>query len=177
LVKGTESSDWLKDVWPSERDVLFRPDRLKYVRKLIKDSGCVFCSAEKSPPSFSSLVVYKSKHSMAIMNKFPYNPGHVLVMPLRHEGDLLKLSDDEYLDLHWTLKKTFKGVQEAFEPAGVNLGLNHGAVAGAGIPDHLHYHIVPRWRGDLNFFPLIAETKVLPMTLEESYQKLAEVLK
>lgn len=166
-----------KDVWPLERDVLFRPDRMKYVRKLIKQEGCVFCSAAKEDATFETLCVYKSKHSMVVLNKFPYNSGHVLVLPLRHCGDLLKLSEDEFSDLQKTVRMTMKCLMDVYDPGGINVGLNHGAVAGAGIPDHLHYHVIPRWSGDLNFFPLIAETKVLVESLEQTFEKLWSNLK
>lgn len=166
-----------REVWPLERDVLVRPDRLKYVRKLIKPDGCVFCLASKGEISFETLCVYKSEHSMVVLNKFPYNSGHVLVLPLRHCGDMLKLSDAEYSDLQQTVRKVMAALIEAYEPGGVNLGLNHGAVAGAGIPEHLHYHLIPRWAGDVNFFPLIAETKVLVESLEQTYEKLWSILK
>lgn len=159
------------EVWPLERDVLFRPDRMKYVRKLIKPEGCVFCNAAKKEVSVESLCVYKSDHSMVVLNKFPYNSGHVLVLPRRHCGDLLKLSDDEFSDLQNTIRHTMKAMNQIYSPGGINLGLNHGAVAGAGIPEHLHYHLIPRWAGDVNFFPLIAETKVLVESLEQTYEK------
>lgn len=164
------------DIWPLERDVLVRPDRMKYVRKLIKPEGCVFCTAAKGKAqggiSFETLCVYKTAHSMVILNKFPYNSGHVLVLPIRHCGDVLKLHDEEYVDLQNTVRMTMKALLEIYEPGGMNVGLNQGAVAGAGIPDHLHYHIIPRWAGDVNFFPLIAETKVLVESLEQTYEKL-----
>ncbi|WII71233.1 HIT domain-containing protein [Bdellovibrio sp. 22V] len=166
-----------QDVWPMERDVLFRPDRMKYVRKLIKPEGCVFCRAAKEDVSFETLCVHKTKHSMVVLNKFPYNSGHVLVLPQRHCGDLLKLSEEEFRDLQDTIRLTMKALTEVYEPGGINLGLNHGAVAGAGIPEHLHYHLIPRWAGDLNFFPLIAETKVLVESLEQTYEKLWSILK
>lgn len=161
-----------KDLWPMERDVLYRPDRFKYVRKLIKPEGCVFCNASKHEASFDTLCVYKSKHSMIVLNKFPYNSGHLLVIPQKHEGDLLALSKDAHYDLHDTLRLAMKALQDIYQPGGVNVGLNHGAVAGAGIPDHLHYHVIPRWAGDLNFFPLIAETKVVVESLEQTYDRL-----
>jgi ATP adenylyltransferase len=165
------------EIWPLERDVLFRPDRMKYVRKLIKPEGCVFCNAAKKEASFDTLCVYKTKHSMVVLNKFPYNSGHVLVLPRRHCGDMLKLTDAEYTDLQETIRKTMKAINKIYEPGGVNLGLNHGAVAGAGIPEHIHYHMIPRWSGDLNFFPLIAETKVLVESLEQTYEKFLEYFK
>ncbi|WP_413558101.1 HIT family protein [Bdellovibrio sp. HCB209] len=166
-----------QNVWPMERDVLFRPDRMKYVRKLIKPEGCVFCNAAKHEVSFDSLCVYQTKHSMVVLNKFPYNSGHILVLPRRHCGDLLKLSDAEFTDLQNVIRITMKAINSIYEPGGINLGLNHGAVAGAGIPEHLHYHMIPRWAGDLNFFPLIAETKVLVESLEQTYEKFLEYFK
>jgi ATP adenylyltransferase len=166
-----------KDIWPLERDVLFRPDRMKYVRKLIKSEGCVFCRAAKEEASLETLCVYKTDHSMVVLNKFPYNSGHVLVLPLKHCGDLLKLTEVEFNDLQHTIRKVMKALMETYEPGGINVGLNHGAVAGAGIPEHLHYHLIPRWAGDVNFFPLIAETKVLVESLEQTYEKLWSILK
>lgn len=161
-----------EQIWPMERDVLFRPDRLKYVRKLVKPEGCVFCTASQEAMSLETLCVYKSEHSMVVLNKYPYNSGHVLVLPLRHCGDLLQLSDAEFMDLQNSIKLVMRALNDLYQPGGINVGLNHGAVAGAGIPEHLHYHVIPRWAGDLNFFPLIAETKVLVESLEQTYDKL-----
>lgn len=114
---------------------------------------------------------------MIMLNKFPYNSGHLLVLPRRHCGDLLKLSDVEFEDLNNSIRKAMAALNEIYQPGGINIGLNHGATAGAGIPEHLHYHMVPRWSGDLNFFPLIAETKVLVETLEQTYGRLLEYFK
>lgn len=165
-----------KEIWPLERDVLARPDRLKYVRKLVKPEGCVFCNAQKEI-SVESLCVFKTGSSMVVINKFPYNSGHVLVLPQRHCGDILELSDAEYMDLQNLVRLTMKVLNEAYQPGGINVGLNHGAVAGAGIPEHLHFHVIPRWAGDVNFFPLIAETKVLVESLEQTYNKLWSIFK
>ena len=107
-----------------------------------------------------------------VVNKFPYNNGHVLVLPLRHTGDLLTLTEAEYTDLHNVLRLSIQAVKEIYNPNGLNIGMNHGATSGAGIPDHLHYHIVPRWHGDLNFFPLIAETKLVIENPKQTYAKL-----
>lgn len=160
-----------QDIWPIERDVFFRPGRMKYVRKLIKPSGCVFCISAENKQSFETLCVYKTQFSQVLLNKFPYNNGHLLVLPLRHTGDLLSLSDNEYNDLQKTVRLSVQVIKNIYNPQGFNLGLNHGASGGAGIPDHLHYHIVPRWNGDLNFFPLIAETKLVIEDLRQSYKK------
>lgn len=166
-----------EQIWPMERDILVRPDRMKYVRKLIKTKGCVFCFAEKNEPSVETLCVHKTKHSMVILNKFPYNPGHLLVLPQRHCGDLLKLSIEEYHDLQELVREAVAAVQTQYKPEGLNLGLNHGAIGGAGIPEHLHYHIVPRWAGDVNFFPVIAETKVVVESLDVSFERLMSYFK
>ena len=160
--------------WPLKRNVFFKPDRMKYVRKLVKDDGCVFCRSAKLEKSFDSLCVYKSEHSQIVLNKYPYNNGHVLILPLQHVGNILELSPERYEDLHLTLRLAMQAITDIYSPNGFNVGLNHGASAGAGIPEHIHYHIVPRWKGDLNFFPLIAETKVVIETVAQSYQKFSK---
>lgn len=161
-----------ENIWPIERDVLFRPDRFKYVRKLVKPKGCVFCEAHRMGVKWESLCLYKSQHSMVLLNKFPYNSGHLLVIPQNHKGDLTDLTSQESRDLHETLRIAVKALQKVYQPGGINVGLNQGAVAGAGIPEHLHYHIIPRWAGDLNFFPLVAETKTVIESLEMTYDRL-----
>lgn len=158
--------------WPLPRRVFFRPERMAYIRKLIPDIGCVFCRAAANEISFETLCVKKTAYSMVVLNKYPYNSGHLLVIPLRHVGDLLELSPDEYMDLHLTLRDAVAAIKSVYEPAALNIGLNHGQAAGAGIPGHLHYHLVPRWAGDLNFFPLIAETKLVIESLETSFERL-----
>ena len=154
-----------------ERDVFFRPGRLKYVRKLMKKEGCVFCYRDdvvKKDQIEENLCVYKTKYSQIVINKFPYNSGHLLILPLRHCGDFLSLQAQEYADLMQTLKIAVQAVTDIYNPQGYNLGLNNGSASGAGIPDHLHFHLVPRWNGDLNFFPLIAETKLVVENIEDT---------
>ncbi len=164
--------DLLNDVWPQERDIFVRPERLKYVRKLIKTKGCVFCEASKAQDLSERHVVYRSKLAMVVLNKYPYNTGHVLIMPVRHCGDLEKLTPQEHQEIHALLPQAVKILKEVYSCHGLNVGLNLGAVAGAGIPEHLHYHVIPRWGGDTNFFPLIAETKMVVESLEDTYEKL-----
>ncbi len=155
------------------RNVLFRPERYKYVKGIEKSTEtCVFCEAASRPIGFQTLCLYKSKHSMVILNKFPYNSGHLLVLPLKHVGQIFDLSEVEYQDLQAVVRLAAEGIQKVYQPSGFNLGLNHGRAAGAGLPDHIHYHLVPRWEGDLNFFPLIADTKVVVESLEQSFEKL-----
>lgn len=127
--------------------------------------------------SVDTLCVYKSKYTQIVINKYPYNNGHLLVLPLDHIGDLLDLSPERYDDLHRTIRLGIQAVQAIYQPTGYNVGLNNGSAAGAGIPDHLHYHIVPRWGGDLNFFPLIAETKIVIEKVEDSYVKFLDYFK
>lgn len=170
-------SPWLANVWPTERDILIRPDRLKYVRKLIKVEGCVFCNACRAGVGFKNLVLHKRKHAMVVMNKFPYNPGHLLVIPTRHVGEFENLKKSELYELQDLLRLSLKALRKAYDPAGFNVGLNLGAAAGAGIPEHLHYHVVPRWKGDTNFFPLLAETKVIVEDLESTFDRLLPFFK
>jgi ATP adenylyltransferase len=173
-------ADGLKNIWPVEREFMERPDRWKYVRKIAQPEGCVFCEAHKATTknvSFESLVLHKSKHSMVVMNKYPYNTGHILIIPQQHCGDLAQLSLEVHLDAQTLLKEAVRILQTVYGCAGLNAGINLGAVSGAGIPEHLHWHLIPRWFGDTNFFPLIAETKVLPETLEQTYKKLLPLFK
>lgn len=169
-----ECDEILKNVWPQERDIMTRPDRLRYIRQLkSKDDECVFCAALKSNDfSVNSLLLYKTKYSMVLLNKYPYNTGHLLVLPLRHEGQLDLLQPEEVTDLALTVQKSLGILKKEYNCQGLNIGLNHGDVAGAGIPEHLHWHIVPRWFGDTNFFPLIAETKVQIEPLSASFDRL-----
>ncbi len=166
-----------KPQWPVNRDVLFRPNRHDYVRKVNRPDGCVFCFSAKEELSFDTLCIYKTKHSQILLNKYPYNSGHLLVLPTDHVGSILDLSPERYDDLHHTLRLAVQAIQDVYAPTGMNLGLNQGSSAGAGIPDHMHYHLVPRWNGDLNFFPLIAGTKAVIETLECSYQKFSDYFK
>jgi ATP adenylyltransferase len=158
--------------WPKPKAVLFRPERLKYVRKMIKPEGCVFCNAVDNGPSVETLLLYKGMHAIAILNKYPYNPGHLLVLPRRHCGDLLAMTDAEVIEMQDLIRLSIASMNDSARPSGYNVGLNLGSAAGAGIPEHLHYHVVPRWLGDTNFFPLIAETKVVVETLAETYRRL-----
>jgi len=162
----------LTDVWPQERDFMSRPDRYKYVRKLVRSETCVFCAALEQGESVESLVLWRGTQAMIILNKYPYNSGHLMVLPTRHCGHLLELTDDEYFEVQSQLRRAVKAVLSCYECSGCNIGLNHGTAAGAGIPDHIHWHVVPRWMGDTNFFPVVAETKVLVETLEQTYARL-----
>lgn len=165
------------DKWPQKRNILRRPERLKYVKKMVQVKGCVFCEARDMGVQPESLCLFKNDLAMVVLNKYPYNSGHVMVLPTRHCGDLTELSDAEYKEVQRVLRWTVEIVKRVYRVDGLNIGLNMGAVAGAGIPDHLHWHVIPRWRGDTNFFPLIAETKVISETNEQCYEQYSQHFK
>ena len=163
--------------WPVERQYMERPERFKYVRKMLPDEGCVFCNAAKAGVGFSNLVLFENDLLLVVQNKFPYNTGHLLVLPKRHVADLSEVTDQEVEAIGRMTKISVGILRKVYQCDGLNVGLNLGAAAGAGIPGHLHWHIVPRWNGDTNFFPLIAGTKVLPETLQQTYDKLFPLFK
>lgn len=170
--RATVTASLMKAVWPLERDFLERPERYKYVRKLLPVSGCVFCESVKKGPSAETLVLRKNPNTVVIMNKYPYNTGHLLILPLKHIGNIWDIDEKTTAEMSDWMKRSARILTEALKCPGFNAGLNHGSVAGAGLPEHLHWHIVPRWGGDTNFFPLIAETKVLPETIDQTYNRL-----
>jgi ATP adenylyltransferase len=135
--------------------------------------GCVFCGLLASDrPDEETLVVWRSEAVAAILNAFPYGSGHVLVMPTRHLGDLAEVGGDERSALWDGVHDAVAAVTAAYRPGGVNVGANLGRAAGAGIPGHLHVHVLPRWDGDTNFMTSVAETRVLPEPLAETWRKL-----
>ena len=157
---------------PGSRGVLFRPERMRYVRKMIKRTGCVFCAAAEAGANSESLLLFRGELAMVIMNKYPYNTGHLLVLPRRHCGDFLDLTPTEHHAISDLIRKSVAILTEVYSPNGLNVGLNLGSASGAGIPEHIHYHLIPRWQGDTNFLPLIANTKVVVETLEQTFQRL-----
>lgn len=165
-------------------DHLWAPWRLEYIKKQgDKDSGCPFCELPKETPSAENLVLFKNDRLFVIMNKFPYNPGHLLVIPRAHVRQPKDLEPGVWQELSTAIQAAMSIVDEALKPQGFNVGINLGSGAGAGIPDHLHWHIVPRWNGDTNFMPVIAETKAIPThnatvyrQLEKFFSKFAEQL-
>jgi len=146
------------------------PWRDAYIRGLVKRvPGCLFCRLLNERKDRKNLIFLKSAHSFAVLNRFPYNNGHVLVVPLRHVKEPDQLTLAESADLWDLLCHTKKMLAEAFHPHGYNIGMNLGKVSGAGEPGHLHFHIVPRWRGDVNFMPVVSQTKVLSQSLAVTY--------
>lgn len=150
---------------------LWAPWRLGYIRAK-KNEGCIFCRAKKQIGN--NYIFIRNKYSFAILNIFPYNNGHAMVAPLRHIHSIALLKKTEILDLFKTLNQTKKRLDRVLRPKGYNIGINISDIAGAGIIGHLHIHIVPRWKGDTNFMPVIFQTKVISQSLEELYHRLRQ---
>ena len=151
---------------------LWAPWRMAYIDEGSKEQACIFCSKFRDGDPRAGLVLAHTRHTVVMLNKYPYNNGHLLLAPKRHENTLANLSSEEFIDLNEALRHSVEIVREAVHPAGVNLGMNLGKCAGAGIEDHLHWHVVPRWEGDTNFMPVVAETRVMPQHLLDSYDRL-----
>jgi len=136
-------------------------------------SECVFCRlAESGPPSLDNLVVWRGDWSFVVLNAYPYGSGHVLVLPLRHVGTLGDLTEQEAAEIWAATRDSVTAIETAYEPDGLNMGANLGRAAGAGIPDHVHLHVLPRWSGDTNFMTSVASTRVMPETLQATWHKL-----
>jgi ATP adenylyltransferase len=139
------------------------------------ESECVFCRlAESGSPSEDNLVVWRGASTFVVMNAYPYASGHVLVLPLRHVGPMAELTEGESAELWSASRDSVAAIENAFDPDGLNMGANLGRAAGAGLPGHLHLHVLPRWSGDTNFMTSVAETRVLPETLQLSWKRLTD---
>ncbi|MBL7261980.1 HIT family protein [Paractinoplanes lichenicola] len=152
---------------PDGLERLWTPHRLDYVTGEGRPDGCPFCAAP-SDPEAESLVVARGELVFAVLNLYPYNPGHVMVCPYRHVADYTDLTDAETVEVAAFTRTAMRVIRAISSPHGFNLGMNQGAVAGAGIAAHLHQHIVPRWGGDANFMSVVGQTKVLPQLLDET---------
>ena len=157
---------------------LWAPWRMEYIGQAREgeDQGCLFCEKPKEGDDEKALIVARSEKSFAMLNRYPYNSGHLMVAPFRHVGELEEVEDGESLDMQRLMQQCVKALNEAMQPDGFNIGMNLGVVAGAGIPDHLHWHLVPRWQGDTNFMPTVGATKVLPEQLGSVYTRLRAVM-
>lgn len=152
---------------------------MKYIEDASRgeDIGCFLCDNPRLEDSDKNLVLYRGRHCFVIMNLYPYNNGHLMVAPYRHENDLLKLTPEEIAESGELTKLCIRALNRTMRPHGFNIGLNLGRVAGAGLEEHLHLHVVPRWNGDTNFMPIIAEMKVVSESLRESYRRLKKAFK
>lgn len=150
---------------------LWAPWRMAYIGGAPAD-GCLFCDKPREGTDKSNLILHRGPLAYVVMNLYPYSNGHLMVVPYRHCADLGQLSPEESLEIMQTAQRCVQVLQRAFRAEGFNLGFNLGKAAGAGIVDHVHLHVVPRWVGDTNFMPVLADTKVMPEYLEAGYEKL-----
>jgi len=151
---------------------VWAPWRLEYIATADEQPTCVFCDEAAGTLGEDSLLIHAGSAAIALLNKYPYSSGHLMVAPRRHIGDLAELDDDEALDIHRLAVRAVTVLGEVYGPGGYNLGWNLGRVAGAGIADHVHQHVVPRWSGDTNFMPVLADVKVIPEHLVATRDRL-----
>lgn len=156
---------------------LWAPWRMTYIAETVKQEqpdGCIFCTMLADDDDERNLILCRGELCFAVMNLYPYNTGHLMVIPVRHTADFGLLTAEEHAELGRMLELSRRALEECFIPHGFNIGMNIGRAAGAGILDHLHYHIVPRWNGDSNFMGVVSDTKVLSESLPESYRRLKQ---
>jgi len=154
-------------------DVIYAPWRFAYIRSTVSGEikECVFCRAPRREDD-ESLILLRGRHVYAIMNLYPYNAGHVMIVPYRHISDYTELTSEEANEMHQMVKAVINALREVMKPHGFNIGFNVGRAAGAGIDKHIHLHIVPRWNGDTNFMPVIGRVKVISQDVREVYKSL-----
>jgi ATP adenylyltransferase len=151
--------------------VLWAPWRMEYILSE-KEGDCIFCPGKDRAGDEERLILYVGSLTMVIMNRFPYNNGHLLVAPIRHIPDLEQLSGEEMLDLLTMVRTSTEVLKKVMNPEGFNVGLNLGRVAGAGVEEHMHFHIVPRWNGDTNLMTVLGDVRVIPEHIRDTYQHL-----
>ncbi len=151
--------------------VLWAPWRMGYILSE-KEQNCIFCPGQDREKDSERLILYVGEQSMVMMNRFPYNNGHLLVAPVRHVSGLDQLKENEMLDLLLMVRKSIAALKERMAPEGFNVGLNLGHVAGAGVEEHMHFHVVPRWNGDTNYMTVLDDVRVIPEHIRETYKKL-----
>jgi ATP adenylyltransferase len=150
---------------------------MSYVSGTVEStSDCVLCDIAASTNDREQLVLLREDNVFAVLNLFPYNTAHTLIVPYEHNGDLTRLPAEVNAEMWQTAQRILGAIDGEYHPEGFNIGMNLGRVAGAGIPDHLHVHVVPRWGGDTNFMPVTADTKVLPESLEQTWERLRGAL-
>ncbi len=150
---------------------IWAPWRIEYIQ-MEKPQGCIFCDKSSQNDDALNYILYRGDKNFVIMNSYPYNPGHLMIAPYQHTANLEELADEELHEHIKIISRSIELLKKAFNPDGFNIGMNIGRIAGAGIADHFHTHIVPRWSGDTNFMPVVADTKVVNQAIGETYQKL-----
>ena len=152
---------------------LWAPWRLEYIQGAAEQEGCVFCRAAGLDDQ-EGLVVHRGERAFVLANRYPYAAGHLMVAPYRHEGDFGALEAEEAVEIHRLASTSLGVIEQTMRAQGFNLGWNLGRIAGAGVVDHVHLHVVPRWAGDTNYMPVLADVKVMPEALEATRRKLAD---
>ena len=151
---------------------LWAPWRMEYIEEVDEGDGCFLCEAAQCDDDRERLVLWRSDTCFALMNRFPYNNGHLLIVPFQHTGEMEELSPEQLSGQMEMLQRCQRNLQDTMAPDGFNIGLNLGRSAGAGVVDHIHWHIVPRWNGDTNFMAITGGTKVIPQALDELWERL-----
>ncbi|MDD5447707.1 MAG: HIT domain-containing protein [Actinomycetota bacterium] len=157
-------------------DIIFAPWRYEYVKNAQKHEGCVLCEKAKEDKDKENLIILRGERCFAMLNLFPYTSGHLMVAPYKHAGSIEDIDDETLLEMMVMSKKCMGALRKAFDPDGFNIGINIEHAAGAGITDHIHMHIVPRWEGDSNFMAVCADARVIPLDLEKVWENLKESL-
>ncbi|MCS7142264.1 MAG: HIT domain-containing protein [Aigarchaeota archaeon] len=155
---------------------LWAPWRMEYIKAPKKMGECIFCTKPRDKDDEKNLILMRGKLAFVIMNLYPYNPGHLMVAPYRHVGEFEKMREGELLEVLRYVRRSMNVLKEVMNPHGFNIGVNQGKIAGAGIVDHVHIHVVPRWSGDTNFMPVIFDTKVVVEEINRTYAKLRDQL-
>ncbi len=150
---------------------IWAPWRIEYIRRE-KTKECIFCNKSDENRDHENYILLRGKTNFVLLNTYPYNPGHLMVAPYRHLAELDALSDDELFEHFDLVRKSARALTEAYNPAGFNIGMNLGRIAGAGVEGHVHSHIVPRWSGDTNFITVVCDTRVIPEALDSTYDQL-----
>jgi ATP adenylyltransferase len=152
-------------------EYMWAPWRIKYIQ-MGKAKGCILCDKPKENNDAPNYILFRGEKNFIMLNNYPYNPGHLMIAPYRHVASLEELTNEELHEHFEIVSQSLKVLRQVFDPSGFNIGINMGRVAGAGIADHVHTHIVPRWQGDTNFMPVVSDVRVVPEALAETYKKL-----
>ena len=155
---------------------MWAPWRLDYIESPSPED-CVFCTEPDRGDDAAAHVVARGEHSYVMLNAYPYNNGHLMVSPYHHVASIEELPDEVLLEMMHLTQRSLKALREAYGPEGFNIGINQGKVAGAGFDDHVHLHVVPRWGADTNFMPVIGDARVLPQSLDDSYETLSRLFR
>ncbi len=153
---------------------IWTPWRMKYIQNNPKHDGCIFCQAVEAEDDAAQYIFARGKHTFMILNRYPYTSGHVMCVPYAHKSSLDDLAKETRMALMEDVNQAVQVLQELYQPEGFNVGINLGKVAGAGVAEHLHIHVVPRWGGDTSFMTSVGQTRVLPESLEDTYQRVKE---